>query len=73
METPEARFANMLDKIQPVLLTDHAHGKSWVEHGVRRSQIMGRNERTHEGSEFLWSYIREMIEKNVEAGFIKGE
>lgn len=72
METPEARFANTLDKIQPVLLTDHAEGKSWREHGVREEQIMNRNERTHEGSEVLWEYIRDMIKKNVDAGFIRG-
>lgn len=73
METPEARFANTLDKIQPVLLTDHAEGKSWREHGVKKEQILGRNARTHEGSEVLWDYIRKIIEKNVDAGFIKGE
>lgn len=73
METPEAKFANTLDKIQPVLLTDQAKGKSWKEHGVRESQIMGRNKRTHEGSEILWNYIREIVQKNVEVGFIRGE
>lgn len=73
METPEAKFANALDKIQPVLLTDQAKGKSWREHGVRKEQIMSRNVRTHEGSEFLWDHIRKIIEKNVDAGFIRGE
>ena len=73
METPEAKFANTLDKIQPVLLTDRAEGKSWLEHGVREEQILGRNQRTHEGSEILWNYIQEIIKKNVDAGFIRGE
>lgn len=73
METPEAKFANTLDKIQPVLLTDHAKGKSWIEHGVREEQIMGRNARTHEGSEYLWNHVKEIIEKNIEAGFIRRE
>ena len=39
METPEAKFANALDKIQPVLLTDQAKGKSWREHGVRKEHV----------------------------------
>lgn len=73
METPESKFANTLDKIQPVLLADRAGGRSWTEHEVRESQILGRNARTHEGSEFLWNYIREIIQKNVEDGFIRGE
>lgn len=73
METLEAKFANTLDKIQPVLLTNQAKGKSWREHGVKKSQIMSRNARTNEGSAYLWDYIKEIIEKNVEAGFIRGE
>lgn len=73
METPEAKFANTLDKIQPVLLNDQSKGKSWLEHGVRKSQILGRNARTHEGSEVLWNYIRDIIEKNIRGGFIRGE
>lgn len=73
METPEAKFANTLDKIQPVLLTDQAQGKSWREHQVRISQIMERNARTQEGSEVLWDYIRGVLEKNVDAGFIRRE
>ena len=64
METPEAKFANMLDK---------SKGKSWVEHNVCKRQIMERNSKTHEGSELLWDYIKKLIEKNVEAGFIRGE
>ncbi len=73
METPEAKFANMLDKIQPVCLSDQSKGKSWVEHNVCKRQIMERNSKTHEGSELLWDYIKKLIEKNVEAGFIRGE
>ena len=73
METPEAKFANTMDKIQPVLLTDRAKGKSWREHQVRMSQIMERNARTHEGSEVLWDYIRNVLEKNADAGFIRRE
>ncbi len=73
METPEAKFANTMDKIQPVLLTDQAKGKSWREHQVRMSQIMERNARTHEGSEVLWDYIRNVLEKNADAGFIRRE
>lgn len=70
METPEAKFANMLDKVQPVLLNHASGGKSWREHGVRKSQILERNRRTHEGSEVLWEYVRELIEENVKNGNI---
>ena len=38
METAEAKFANMLDKVQPLLLNNASDGKSWVEHGVFSSR-----------------------------------
>ena len=68
METAEAKYANMLDKIQPLLLNDASGGKSWAEHGVRKEQVMARNVRTHEGSEAMWEYAKALIEKNAAAG-----
>lgn len=73
METPEAKFANMLDKVQPLLLNDASGGKSWAEHGVKKSQVMARNARTHEGSEKLWAYAKGLIERNVESGNLLDE
>ena len=64
-DTPEARFANTLDKIQPILQNDATGGISWREHGVKESQIMKRNEKTHEGAEELWAYARDLIRRNV--------
>ncbi len=70
-ETPEAKFARVMDNLQPMLLNDATEGKSWVEHGVHLSQVLKRNERTHEGSEALWQYMRErLIQPNVENGHI---
>lgn len=69
--TPEAKFANTLDKIQPVMLNDITGGRAWKEHEVREEQIMGRNVATHEGSEELWEFCRKIIEENVSNGNIK--
>lgn len=71
METIEARFANTLDKVQPLLLNNASGGKSWMEHGVKASQVMGRNARTSEGSEVLWQYVKALIEENISKGNIK--
>lgn len=70
METPESKFANTLDKVQPVLLNHASGGKSWREHGVKKSQVVERNKKTHEGSEVLWEYIRGLIEENTKKGNI---
>lgn len=71
-ETAEAHFANMLDKIQPLMLNAASDGKSWIEHEVHREQVYGRNARTHEGSEELWEYAdRNFIKPNIEKGRLK--
>lgn len=64
-ETPEAKFANTLDKIQPVMLNDATGGLAWREHGVKAAQVMGRNKKTHEGSEELWAFTKNIIERNI--------
>lgn len=69
-ETAEAHYVNALDKVQPVILTDNAEGKSWREHGVRRSWIAKRNARTAEGSPALAELAFELIEKNIGKGYI---
>lgn len=70
-ETPEAKFANTVDKVQPILLNDITGGKAWQEHQVREGQIMGRNTDTHLGSELLWEFSRLLIEENIHNGNIK--
>lgn len=70
-ESPEAKFANTLDKCQPLLLNDASDGRSWKEHDVHHSQVLKRNQRTPEGSEALWAYARKLIEKNMENGNLR--
>jgi putative hydrolase of HD superfamily len=72
-ESADAKFARMLDNCQPMLLNDAAGGKSWREHGVKKSQIYKRNERTGEGSRVVWEYMQGVVEKNIQAGNILDE
>ena len=72
-KTPEAKFACTLDNVQPLLLNDASAGLSWREHGIKKSQVMKRNEKTEEGSDTLWEYARELIQKNAEFGNLKDE
>lgn len=70
-KTPEAKFARVLDNLQPMMLNAATDGKAWVEHGVKLEEILSRNESTPEGSEILWDYALEhFIEPNVKKGRI---
>ena len=65
-KTPEAKFAGMLDHIQPTMLNDASGGISWREHNVKESQILNRNKKTKEGSRTLWNYAyQRYIRPNV--------
>lgn len=71
-KTPEARFAKVMDNIQPMMLNAATDGKAWEEHRVYLSQILERNKHTKEGSEALWNYAKEQfIDENVKKGRIQ--
>lgn len=70
-ETPEARFANTVDKVQPLTLNHVTGGIAWKEHDVAAKQVIDRNARTHEGSEVMWDYCKKIIDENVEKGNLK--
>ena len=55
-QTPEAKFAHVMDNVQPAMLNDYTEGKDWIAKGVRLSQILERNAHTAEGSQKLWDY-----------------
>lgn len=69
--TPEAKFANALDRVQPIMLNDITGGKAWREHQVAAEQVINRNENTHLGSEELWRHVKGLIDKNRELGNLK--
>ena len=73
-QTPEAKFAHVMDNVQPAMLNDYTEGKDWSAKGVRLSQILERNAHTAEGSQKLWDYAyTNFIEPNVKTGKIKDD
>ena len=67
--TAEARFAHVMDNIQPLMLNDHTGGLAWREHGVALEQVLKRNLIMPDGSETLWKYAYEnIIMPNVKKG-----
>ncbi len=72
-DTPESQFAAALDKTQPVILTDKQGGKSWLEHGVKKSQIAKRTASVSLGSKVLGDFVDDAVERNVKKGLLKDE
>ena len=72
-ETPEARFAHVLDNLQPLMLNDSNNGGDWRAHQVKKSQIYKRNAKTAAGSQTLWAYMEDMVAENIKKGNIRDE
>ena len=71
-QSAEARFAKVMDKLQPIMLNAATDGKAWKEHEVKLSKILDRNKKTPEGSTVLWDYmLQQLILPNVEKGRIE--
>ena len=71
--TPEARFANALDRLQPLMLNYSKGGITWQERGVRRSQVEGRIAAVYDGSQVLGEYAAELLRRAAEAGMLIDE
>lgn len=73
-KTPEARFANVLDRFDPVILNHVGGGKAWREHEVTRTQAMEiHNTDPTPGadtSEILHTLKMQILEENIALGNI---
>ena len=68
--TPSSRYANALDRLQPLLLNFESGGGSWTAHGVRRSQVMRRMMPIHDWMPEAWPYVLGVIDRACAAGLI---
>ena len=70
-QTAEARFAGVLDRLQPLMLNYTGQGKSWREHGIAASQVLGKNQRTIADSPPLGEVILAAVRDAQEKGWLK--
>jgi len=71
-ETAEARFANAMDRNQPLVLHAANEGKMWSEKGVNLTQVKKRASGIAKGSQELYDFAYEnFIMPNVASGKIR--
>lgn len=68
--TPEARFANALDRFMPLLHNYLNDGWSWREHGVTAEQIRRRMEPVAEGSAALGDLVEAILADSLQRGLL---
>ena len=70
-ETDDARFAAVLDRVQPLLLNYTKGGISWKEHGIFKEQVLGRNEAYFDVSDNITELITNIIDDAQKNGWLK--
>src|SRR5262245_61579748 len=68
--SPEARFAQALDRFMPQLHNYYTRGRSWTEHGITADRVLERNASMAEGSSKLWECARALVDDAVARGFL---
>ena len=69
--TAESRFANALDRLQPLLQNFHSGGQSWREHSVTAEQVFERMRPIERGVPELWPLVLELIHNASQRGLLK--
>lgn len=73
-ETPEARYAAAIDRLQPLMHNYLTEGKAWQAHGVTADRVLAMNhERIAAASPTLWQEANRMIHEAVEKGYLLPE
>ena len=60
-ETPEAKFAAALDRLEPILQNVSTEGHAWRKHGISRKHAERVNRHIGEGSDSIWQYVQELF------------
>lgn len=61
--TPDARFANAMDRIQPFLQNVKTRGGTWRLYGPTREQVLARMDPVRVATPALWAMILEYVEE----------
>lgn len=65
-QTADARFANSLDRLMPLLHNYHSGGRAWQEHQIRGDQVREHLASMGEGSQRLWEYAQTVIQAAID-------
>ncbi|HWR35204.1 MAG TPA: HD domain-containing protein [Clostridia bacterium] len=69
--TSESKFANALDRLQPLLHNSRTEGGTWRIHNVRRDQVLKRMEPVMIGMPEVYPIVQKIVDDACDCGWIK--
>ncbi len=61
--TPEARFANALDRFHAFVQNVSNSGGTWIRHGIPKARILERLDPIREGAPALWPHVVRTVDR----------
>jgi putative hydrolase of HD superfamily len=69
--TPDSKYANALDRLQPLLHNSRTEGGTWRIHNVTKDKVIRRMEPIKIGMPEIYPMVEKIIEDACAAGWIK--
>lgn len=70
-ETPESKYANVCDRLQPLMHNYLTDGHTWKEGDVHAPQVLERMDIIRETAPELWKAVEGMVKISIEQGILK--
>ena len=70
-ETDDAKFANSLDKFEPLLQNFSNNGGTWDKYNVTYNEVYTQKKSINKGSDTLWEYAENLLNESVDKGILK--
>ena len=70
-ETPEAKFARTMDRLEPLLQNTSNQGGTWREFDVDYDRVYAKKQVIREGSDTLWEFSENLLKVSLEKGILK--
>jgi putative hydrolase of HD superfamily len=70
-KTPESKYANALDRLQPLMQNFYSGGLSWKKHCITREQVMERMDAVRIGMPQVWPTVLKLVDDACEAGMVQ--
>lgn len=67
-ESSDAKYANAIDRVPPLLHNLHGDGHSWRKHNIDPEKVLSVNSRIAKGSDRLWEVMKSKINDVVVGG-----
>jgi len=69
-QSPDAKFARALDRLQPMLENVKTGGGTWQRHGVTADKVLAKVELIEDGSPSLGAFARSLVTRAVATGIL---